>query len=106
VETLKTLDKRVLPTSATQLYSPGAGKQALVSKIALCNITASPVTVTLYRNGLTANDVTHNPEELTIPAKRTVVVPIDSTLNGTDSIGAMAGTASAIVSVLDGDEIS
>lgn len=61
----KTLDQRVLTTSVVSLYSPGTNKAALVKEWVLTNTTASPVLVSLFRNGAVAANQT---AQLNIPA--------------------------------------
>lgn len=50
-DSFKVLGQGYLPTSAASIYAP-SGVSALVRTITLCNVTAAPVTVAMYANGL------------------------------------------------------
>jgi hypothetical protein len=82
-------------TTATDVYTVGAGKQAIVSSLIVCNRSASPV---LYRVAVRPAGVTLANEhylayDVTVNGSDTTIMTIGVTLTATDVITVYASTA-------------
>jgi hypothetical protein len=100
----KTLAKVVAGNTAGVVYSPGAGKQAIVKHMSFTNQTVTDRTLTLFRNGGTAADVFL--PAFNVPANSVIEWEGVLTLDTTDNIEAQAAAAAAILVVVDGAEIT
>jgi uncharacterized membrane protein len=94
-------------TTATTLYTVGAGKSAVVSTIAVCNRSASAAT---YRIAIrVAGSALSNEEyiayDATLAANNTTMITIGVTLAATDVITVYASTADLSFNAF-GSEIS
>jgi hypothetical protein len=82
-------------TTATDVYTVGAGKQAIVSSLIVCNRSASPV---LYRvavrpAGATLANEHYLAYDVTVNGSDTTIMTIGVTLTATDVITVYASTA-------------
>jgi hypothetical protein len=94
-------------TTATDVYTVGSGKQAIVSSLIVCNRSASPVT---YRVAIRPNgDVLANEHylayDVTVNGNDTTIMTIGLTINAADVVTCYASAASLSIGVY-GSEIA
>ena len=82
-------------TTATDVYTVGSGKQAIVSSLIVCNRSASPV---LYRvavrpAGATLANEHYLAYDVTVNGSDTTIMTIGVTLTATDVVTVYASTA-------------
>ena len=82
-------------TTATALYTVGAGKSAVVSTIAVCNRAASSATyrISVRPAGATLANQHYLAYDATITANNTTMLTIGVTLAATDVLEVYASTA-------------
>lgn len=95
-------------TSNADLYTVGSGKEAIVSSIAIANVTASDATYNIYIRaaGVTAADSNKLVGGATVTANSTTTIGIGITLSATDVITVQSGTANAITFHAFGTEVT
>ena len=94
-------------TTATTLYTVGAGKSAVVSTITVCNQAASAATfrVAIRPAGATLAAIHYVSYDSTVAANDTVALTIGVTLAATDVVTVYASTATVSFNAF-GSEIS
>ena len=94
-------------TTATTLYTVGAGRSTVVSTIAVCNRSASAVTyrVAIRPAGATLSNEHYIAYDSTVAANDSTMITIGVTLATTDVITVYASTANTSFSAF-GSEIS
>ena len=94
-------------TTNTDVYTVGAGKQAIVSSLIVCNRSASPVTyrVAVRPSGATIANQHYLAYDVTVNGSDTTIMTIGVTLSATDVITVYASTANLSFGVY-GSEIS
>jgi hypothetical protein len=95
-------------TSNADLYTAGAGKEAIVSSIAIANVTGSDATYRIYIRaaGAAAADANALTKDVTATANTTTTIGIGITLAATDVITVQSGTANALTFHAFGTEVT
>ena len=95
-------------TSNADLYTVGAGKETIVSSIAVANVTGTDTTYNIYVRaaGATAADSNKLVGGATAGANTTTTIGIGITLAATDVITVQSGTGSAISFHAFGTEVT
>ena len=95
-------------TTNVDLYTVGSGKSAIVSSIAICNVTATAATYRVFQRiaGAAAGVANAVVYDATVAANSTSTVEIKMTLAATDVITVQSGTGSALTFTANGSEIS
>lgn len=95
-------------TSNTDLYTVGAGKQAVVSTIAITNVNTAAAKATIYirQNGATAGSVNTLIKAASVAVADFKAVTIGVTLAAGDIITVASDTANALSFQAFGSEIS
>jgi hypothetical protein len=102
-DSYRTLYQGQVPNVAGTLATVPVTKSWIIKCIKVINVTAGPVALTLYKNGITDEFMTD-----------TVTIPANGSANwdGTDAMGAgeyiagVAGALNAITMTVSGDEVS
>jgi len=99
-----------LSTTVAAYYTVGSGEKATISQMTLTNVTASPVTVTVYLvpSGNTAGDRSTLSKVHSIPAYGTWICydAIGHTLSTGEQIQAFASAAASVTMMVSGVVIS
>ena len=106
--TYKVLGRSALSaTTNTDVYTVGAGKQAVVSSITICNRGALAATyrIAVRPDGAALDNQHYIVYDVAIAANDTTVLTIGLTLGDTDVVTAYASTANLSIGVF-GSEIS
>lgn len=95
-------------TNNADLYTVGAGKEAIISSIAVANVNGSSATYNIYVRaaGATAANSNKLVGGATAAANSTTVIGIGITLSATDVITVQSGTANAITFHAFGTEVT
>jgi hypothetical protein len=95
-------------TSNADLYTVGSGKEAVVSSIAVANVTATDATYNIFIRaaGTTAADANKLVGGATAGANSTTTIGIGITVAATDVITVQSGTANAISFHAFGTEVT
>jgi hypothetical protein len=95
-------------TSNAYLYTVGAGKEAIVSSIAIANVTGSDATYRIYIRaaGAAAADANALTKDVTATANTTTTIGIGITIAATDVITVQSGTANALTFHAFGTEVT
>lgn len=95
-------------TSNANLYTVGSGKEAIISSIAVANVTGTDATYNIYvrAGGAAAADGNKLVGGATASANSTTAIGIGITLAATDVITVQSGTGSAITFHAFGTEVT
>lgn len=95
-------------TSNTDLYTVGAGKQAVVSTIVVTNVNTAVATATIYirKNGAAAGSANTLIKAASVPVADFKAITIGITLGAGDIITVASGTANALSFQAFGSEIA
>lgn len=95
-------------TNNSDLYTVGASTEAIVSSIAVANVTATDATYTIYvrDNGAAAAAGNKLVGGATVSANSTTAIGIGITLSATDVLTVQTDTADAIAFHAFGTEVS
>lgn len=95
-------------TNNANLYTVGSGKEAIVSSIAVANVTGTDATYRIYIRaaGAAAADGNALTKDVTATANTTTTIGIGITLAATDVITVRSGTGSAITFHAFGTEVT
>lgn len=95
-------------TTNVDLYTVGAGKSAIISSIAVCNVTSTAATYRIFQRiaGATAGVGNAVAYDATVAANSTTSVEIKMTVAATDVITVQSGTGNALTFTANGSEIS
>ena len=95
-------------TNNADLYTVGAGKETIVSSIAIANVTGSDATYSIYvrDGGAAAADSNKLVGGATVSANTTTTIGIGITLSATDVITVQSGTGSALTFHAFGTEVT
>jgi hypothetical protein len=95
-------------TSNADLYTVGAGKETIVSSLAIANVTASDATYSIFIRaaGATAADSNKLVGGAKATANTTTTIGIGITLAATDVITVQSGTADALTFHAFGTEVT
>ena len=95
-------------TSNADLYTVGTGKEAVVSSLAIANVTGSDATYSIFirASGAAAADGNKLVGTATAAANTTTTIGIGITLSATDVITVQSGTASALTFHAFGTEVT
>ena len=105
----KQLGQAVATTTATSIYSPGSGVEAVIKQITACNTSQSSVTLSIYRddNGTTYDTTTAVKYLQAIPARSTEKWDVYYCMNdSTGNLAIEAGASDSISVTLDGIEFA
>lgn len=93
-------------TSNADLYTVPSGTEAIISSIAIANVTATDATYRIYvrDSAATAADANALVKDATATANSTTTIGIGITLSATDVITVQSGTADAITAHAFGTE--
>jgi hypothetical protein len=94
-------------TTNTDVYTVGAGKQAVVSTITVCNRSGSSATyrIAIRVSGAVLSDKDYITYDVTVPGSDTVTLTLGITLTATDVVTVYASTANLSFNLF-GTEIS
>ena len=94
-------------TTNTDVYTVGSGKSAVVSTIAVCNRSASPITyrIAIRPAGATIANQHYIAYDSSVPANDTINLTIGISLAATDVVTVYASTANSSFSIF-GAEIA
>jgi len=107
--TNKQLGQAVATTTATSIYSPASGVEAVIKQITVCNTTNSIVKLSLYRDddGTTYDTTTTVKYDQDVPAKSTELWDVYYCMNdSTGNFAIEAGASSSLTVTLDGIEFT
>jgi hypothetical protein len=95
-------------TSNANLYTVGAGEEAIVSSLAVANVTGSAATYSIFIRNFGGGAANSNKlvGGATIAANSTVTIAIGITLSATDVITVQTDTANAITFHAFGTEVT
>lgn len=95
-------------TSNADLYTVGAGKEAIVSSIAIANVTGTDATYQIYIRpaGAAAADANALVKGTTAAANTTTIIQAGITLSATDVITVQSGTGAALTFHAYGTEVT
>ncbi len=95
-------------TSNTDLYTVGAGKQAVVSTIVVTNVNTAAANATIYirKNGAAASSANTLIKAAAVPVADLKALTIGVTLGAGDIITVASGTANALAFHVFGSEIA
>lgn len=91
-------------TSSSVVYSPGAGKSAIIKHMSFANATGIDRTLTIWRNGSAGANLVAPP--ITILANASGEWDGTIALGASDTLEMAASAATAITVTVDGDEIT
>ncbi len=99
---------RPADTNATVLYTVPAGGQAVVSNLAIANVTAENKTFDVYvlTAAGTASEDTALAFQTTVLANSTTMLTVGLTLGAGEKLAVKSGTASAVTFTASGLEIA
>jgi hypothetical protein len=101
----KTLYQGQLPSTVGTLVTVGTGKAWIVKHMSFVNTTAGAITFQLFKNGSTgAYAIT--PAGMTIPANGMVEWDGTMAFAQAEYIAGVAGSATSVSVVIEGDEVS
>lgn len=94
-------------TANADLYTVASGRSAVVSSIAICNVTGTAATYRIFQRiaGAAAGVANAIAYDATVAANSTTSVELKITLGATDVITVQSGTGSALTFTANGSEI-
>ena len=94
-------------TTATSAYSPGAGVEATIKQISICNTSGGNVTYRLFHDAATTYDETSAIAwDVALAADTTDILDVFIAINGTENLAVRTNTNNAITFSLWGAEIT
>lgn len=87
-------------SAATYFTNGGASYRTQLTQIFLCNTSASQRVVTLYKNGVAANNQIMN--SITLPANSSTVIDTKLVFTGTQTLSAKQDTGTDVTMTCEG----